>query len=109
LRRDKILLTVGFIAVGLKKPPAQTVRDLQKVQRLCFRDFQSFMGGLVADLAHQVEGGGHIRGKHLAPLKNVDALHRVATLGQGDAVQGEHDPDHSLTQQARLHQAGLRI
>ena len=85
------------------------MRDLQKVQRLCFRDFQSLMGSLVADLTHQVEGGGDIRRKHLAPLKNVDALHRVAERGQGDVVQGEHNPDHAFAQQASLHQAGLRI
>lgn len=56
------------------------------------------MGGPVAGSAHQVEGGGDIRGEHLAPLENVDALHRVAVVGQGDVVQGELTrimPSHS--------------
>ena len=30
MRRDKILLPIGFISIGLKKPSAQTMRDLQK-------------------------------------------------------------------------------
>ena len=67
------------------------------------------MSGLVANPAHQMEGGGDIRRKRLAPLENIDALHRVAVFGQGDIVQSEHDPDHAFTQQARLHQAGLRV
>ena len=81
MRRHKVLLLVGFIAVGLKKPPAQTVRDLQKEQYLFFGQIQPFMGGLVPSPADQMEGGGNIRGKRLAPLENVDTLHRITTFG----------------------------
>ena len=56
------------------------------------------MGGPVTDLAHQVEGGGHIRRKHFAPLENVNTLHRIAAIGKGDVVQGGHNTDHAFAQ-----------
>ncbi|WP_297849524.1 hypothetical protein, partial [uncultured Desulfovibrio sp.] len=71
MRGDKILLSIGFIAVGLKKPSAQAMRDLQKIQYFFFGQFHPFVGSLVANPAHQMEGGGNIRGKRLAPLENV--------------------------------------
>ena len=39
------------------------------------------MGGLVTDLAYQMESRSNIRGKRLAPLENVDTLHSIATFG----------------------------
>ena len=109
LGRHKGLRAVGRVAIGLEEPAAQAVRDLQENARLAFRRRRTLMGGPVAGLAQEVKGGGHIRGQHIAPLQDVDALHGVAAFGQGNAVLREHDPDHAFAEQTRLHQAGWGI
>ena len=67
------------------------------------------MGSLVACLADEMESRCHVRGQHTAPLQDVNTLHGIAALGQGDVVHHKHGLDHTLAQKAQLHQAGLRV